>query len=67
MYASHTLAACGIRSWEFAVGLLLLRLRPGSLALVSTFGLVDSAGKVLAGASVGSYLSRWELCELVRT
>ena len=58
LYASHTLAACGIRAWEFAVGLLMLRLRPESLVLVSAFGLADSGGQVLTGAAVGSYLSR---------
>ncbi len=35
LYSSHVLAAWGHRSWEFAVGLLMLQLRPGSLALVS--------------------------------
>lgn len=44
------------------MGLLMLQLRPQSLALVSAYGLADSAAQVLAGAAVGSYLSR---CSLV--
>lgn len=51
-------AAWGVRQWEFAVGLLMLQLWPQSLALVSAYGLADSGAQVLAGASVGSYLSR---------
>lgn len=39
-------------------GLLMLQLRPLSLALVSVFGLADSGAQVLAGAAVGSYLGR---------
>ncbi len=39
-------------------GLLMLQLRPQSLALVSVFGLADSGAQVLAGAAVGSYLGR---------
>ena len=58
LYSSHALAAWGQRSWEFAVGLLMLQLRPHSLTLVSAYGLVDSLGQVLCGASVGHYLSK---------
>ena len=58
LYSSHALAAWGQRSWEFAVGLLMLQLRPGSLALVSAYGLTDSLGQVVAGAPVGAYLTK---------
>lgn len=58
LYGSHTLSTWGQRSWEFAVGLLMLQLRPQSLALVSAYGLADSGAQVLTGAAVGSYLSR---------
>jgi iron-regulated transporter 1 len=44
--------------WEFAIGLILLELQPGSLALVSVFGLVDSAAQVIAGPYVGAYIDR---------
>ena len=58
LYASHALSTWGQRMWEFAVGLLMLRLRPGSLLLVSAFGLVDGGAQVLAGGTVGSYVGR---------
>lgn len=44
--------------WEFAIGLILLELRPGSLALVSVFGLADSGAQVLAGPHIGAYIDR---------
>ena len=46
LYGSHGLSAWGQRSWEFAVGLLMLQLRPESLLLVSVFGLADSGAQV---------------------
>lgn len=58
LYSSHALAAWGQRSWEFAVGLLMLKLRPENLTLVSAYGLADSLGQVLLGASVGTYLDK---------
>ncbi len=58
LYASHALSTWGQRMWEFAVGLLMLQLRPGSLLLVSVFGLVDGGAQVLAGGTVGSYVGR---------
>ena len=58
LYASHALSTWGQRMWEFAVGLLMLELRPGSLMLVSVFGLVDGGAQVLAGGAVGSYIGR---------
>ena len=44
--------------WEFGIGLILLKLRPGSLALVAAFGLVDSSAQVLAGPFIGAYVDR---------
>ena len=49
------------RMWEFAIGLILLKLRPGSLALVAAFGLVDSCAQVLAGPFIGAYVDRHAL------
>ena len=40
------------------VGLLMLQLQPGSLLLVSVFGLVDGGAQVLAGGAIGTYLDR---------
>ncbi len=58
LYASHALSTWGQRMWEFAVGLLMLQLRPGSLLLVSVFGLIDGGAQVVAGGAVGSYVGR---------
>ena len=58
LYASHALSTWGQRMWEFAVGLLMLELRPGSLLLVSIFGLVVWGAQVLSGGAVGSYIGR---------
>ncbi|BDA48594.1 Solute carrier family 40 member 1 [Coccomyxa sp. Obi] len=58
LYGSHFLSTWGQRMWEFAIGLILLELRPGSLALVSVFGLVDSGAQVLAGPHIGAYIDR---------
>ena len=44
------------RMWEFSIGLILLELRPDSLALVALFGLVDSLAKVIAGPYIGAYV-----------
>lgn len=38
------------------MGLLMLHLQPGSLALVSAFGLLDSAAQVAFGPAVGRYV-----------
>lgn len=46
LYGSHALAAWGQRSWEFAVGLIMLEVWPQSLALVSAYGLADQASQV---------------------
>lgn len=44
--------------WEFAVGLIMLELQPGSLRLVAISGLLTSAAKCLAGGHVGLYVDR---------
>ena len=58
LFSSHALAAWGQRSWEFAIGLVMLRVCPHSIALVSAYGLADQASQVLAGAAVGAYITR---------
>ena len=45
--------------WEFSIGLILLELRPDSLALVAFFGLVDSLAQVIAGPYIGAYVDRY--------
>lgn len=60
LYASHFLSAWGERMWEFAIGLIMLELYPSSLALVSTFGLVDGGAQILSGALIGDYIDRYQ-------
>ncbi|GBF99021.1 hypothetical protein Rsub_11825 [Raphidocelis subcapitata] len=60
LYASHALARWAWRTWEFAVVLILLHLHPGSLLLVSGYGLMDNLVRVVAGAAVGRYIDRTE-------
>jgi len=45
--------------WEFSIGLILLELRPDSLALVAFFGLVDSLAQVIAGPYIVAYVDRY--------
>ncbi|KAK9817605.1 hypothetical protein WJX74_011025 [Apatococcus lobatus] len=58
LYCSHGLSAWGQRMWEFDVGLVLLQLQPGSLRLVSIFGLADGGLQGLLGGAVGAYIDR---------
>lgn len=58
LYASHALSTWGQRTWEFAVGLIMLELYPSSLALVSAYGLIDGLAKMLSGSIIGTYIDR---------
>ena len=62
LYTSHFLSTWGQRMWEFAIGLIMLELYPSSLALVSTFGLVDGGVQIVSGAWLGSYVDRSVNC-----
>lgn len=59
---SHALARWAWRSWEFAVALILMRLHPSSLLLVSLYGLLDNLARVVLGSFVGGYVDRWAGC-----
>jgi Ferroportin1 (FPN1) len=67
LYASHALATWGQRMWEFAVGLVMLELRPSSLQLVAICGLLGSAARFLAGGAVGEYVDRWAMSKSCTT
>ena len=58
LYASHALSTWGQRTWEFAVGLIMLELYPSSLALVSAYGLIDGLAKMLSGSTIGTYIDK---------
>lgn len=58
LLASHALAVFSWRSWEFTLALLLTRLYPDSLAVVSLYGLADSGASLLAGPALGRAVDR---------
>eukprot|EP00882_Tetradesmus_deserticola_P024070 GHRQ01026291.1.p1 GENE.GHRQ01026291.1~~GHRQ01026291.1.p1 ORF type:complete len:177 (+),score=49.58 GHRQ01026291.1:161-691(+) len=58
LYAAHALARWAWRTWEFAVALILMRLQPSSLLLVSVYGFLDILVRLALGAYVGSYIDR---------
>jgi hypothetical protein len=42
--------------------LILIKLFPTSLLLVSVFGLLDNIVRLLCGSLVGQYVDRWASC-----
>jgi hypothetical protein len=58
VYASYSVATWGWRTWEFAVVLILLHVRPNSLQLVSIYGILESLVAVVCGSAIGSYIDR---------
>ncbi|KAI8465599.1 MAG: hypothetical protein J3K34DRAFT_84448 [Monoraphidium minutum] len=60
LFASHALARWAWRTWEFAVALILVDLHPGSLGLISAYGLVDNLVRVVGGAPIGAFVDRTE-------
>ncbi|KAF8060042.1 solute carrier family 40 member 1 [Scenedesmus sp. PABB004] len=60
LYAAHALARAVWRTWEFAVALILMRLAPASLLLVSAYGLLEDVARLGAGPLVGGYVDRTE-------
>jgi hypothetical protein len=58
MLMSHFLARWAWRTWEFAVALLLIKLHPASLLLVSVYGLLDNFSRLAFGSLTGQYVDR---------
>jgi len=58
LYGSHFLSAWGERMWEFAVGLVLLRLQSASLFFVAAQGVFSGLSVVVAGGILGSWVDR---------
>jgi len=58
LYSSKFLTAWGDRLWAFGLGLLLYRIRPSDLLLVSIYGLTQSIASLLFGASIGTWIDR---------
>lgn len=43
----------------FAQALILIKLFPSSLLLVSVYGLLDNVVRVLCGSVIGQFVDRW--------
>lgn len=61
---THALARWGWRTWEFAVALILIKLFPTSLLLVSIFGLLDNIVRLVFGSVIGQFVDRCVLCDM---
>jgi len=48
----------GDRMWQFAIGIFLVKLTPGSLQLVATYGLVLSVIAIIFSPMVGDWIDR---------
>jgi len=56
LYCSRALTAWGDRLWAFGLGLLLFRIYPEDLSVVSGYGLANSAVSIIFGASIGNWI-----------
>lgn len=66
LYGSYFMAAWAWRFAEFLYALLMISLFPNNLILVSVYGLLDNAVRLLLGPAVGSYIDRHELHNAAR-
>mmetsp|Transcript_38178 Transcript_38178/g.107875 ORF Transcript_38178/g.107875 Transcript_38178/m.107875 type:complete len:490 (+) Transcript_38178:357-1826(+) len=58
IYSAHFLRSWSERAWEFAIGLILLSLKPDTLWLVAAYGLTENLVITLLGPWVGAWLDR---------
>jgi len=56
LYCSRGLTAWGDRLWAFGLGLLLYKIYPEDLSVVSGYGLANSAVSIIFGASIGNWI-----------
>eukprot|EP00090_Calanus_glacialis_P026523 TRINITY_DN41749_c0_g1_i1.p1 TRINITY_DN41749_c0_g1~~TRINITY_DN41749_c0_g1_i1.p1 ORF type:complete len:515 (-),score=149.24 TRINITY_DN41749_c0_g1_i1:159-1703(-) len=56
LYCSRALTAWGDRLWAFGLGLLLYKIYPEDLSVVSGYGLANSAVSIIFGASIGNWI-----------
>lgn len=57
----------GDRMWEFATGMFLIALNPGSLRLTAIYTFSSGGTVLLLGAFVGSWVDRYARLPVVRT
>jgi len=58
LLAAYGLSAWSWRAQEFAIVPILLRLRPGSLALAAALGLAEDGARIAAGPFLGPWLGK---------
>ena len=63
---SSFFSAWGDRMWSFAVGLILVKLTPGSLRLAAIYGLVLSSTAVLFAPVIGDWIDRKRRLTVIR-
>ena len=63
---SSFFSAWGDRMWNFAVGLYLVKLTPGSLRLAAIYGLVLSSTAVLFAPVIGDWIDRKRRLTVIR-
>ena len=56
----------GDRMWQFATGIFLIKLTPGSLRLGATYGLVLSASAIIFSPMVGGWIDRNQRLKVVQ-
>jgi len=56
LYCSRALTAWGDRLWSFGLGLLLFRIYPEDLRVVSAYGLANCVVNIIFGASIGNWI-----------
>jgi iron-regulated transporter 1 len=56
LYCSRFLTAWGDRLWAFGLGLLLFKVRPEDLRLVSVYGLVNCVASIVCSAHIGNWI-----------
>ena len=57
----------GDRMWQFAIGIFLIKLTPGSLRLSATYGLVFSVAAIVFAPMVGAWIDRNRRLKVVQT
>lgn len=56
LFCSRFLTAWGDRLWAFGLGVMMYKIRPEDLLLVSLYGLINCISTIIFGASVGNWI-----------
>jgi len=56
LFCSRFLTAWGDRLWAFGLGVMIYKIRPKDLLLVSLYGLINCITTIIFGASIGNWI-----------